>query len=54
MTDRLEDQPAITPGDDPKEQRRGDPDDPRPPLEEKTPAESREPGYQDIDDRDGV
>jgi hypothetical protein len=55
MTDRSENRPDdATPGEDPMEQRRDDPADPRRRLPEKTPAESREPGYQDIDDRDGT
>jgi hypothetical protein len=44
----------VTPVEDPFEQRRSDAADPRRQLGEESPAESREPGYQDIDDRDGV
>ena len=51
MTDRP--QNDATPDEDPMEQRRADPADPRRRPPEKSPAESRQPGYQDIDDRDG-
>ena len=44
----------FTPADDPSVRRRDDPTDPRRRLDEDTPAESTEPGYQDVDDRDGV
>lgn len=55
MTDRPPNEPDdATPGDDPMEQRRADPADPRRRPSEPTPAETRQPGYQDIDDRDGV
>jgi hypothetical protein len=45
----------VTPDEDPMEQRRDDAADPRRRRDEgASPAESTEPGYQDIDDRDGV
>jgi hypothetical protein len=45
----------VTPPEDPMEQRRDDAADPRRRLDDATsPAETTEPGYQDIDDRDGV
>ncbi len=45
----------VTPPEDPMEQRRNDAADPRRRLDQDpAPAESTEPGYQDIDDRDGV
>ncbi len=45
---------AATPDADPMEQRNDDPTDPERVLPGDRPAESREPGYQDIDDRDGM
>jgi len=42
------------PNEDWMERRRDDPTDPERELPGQRPAESREPGYQDIDDRDGV
>lgn len=44
----------VTPTEDPMEQRRDDAADPRRRLDDDTGAETTEPGYQDIDDRDGV
>ena len=44
----------VTPGEDPMEQRRNDEADPRRRPDAGTAAESTEPGYQDVDDRDGV
>jgi hypothetical protein len=42
------------PAEDWRERRRDDTTDPKRRLQDERPAESREPGYQDIDDRDGV
>jgi hypothetical protein len=42
------------PNEDWLERKQEDPTDPKRMLPEERPAESREPGYQDIDDRDGV
>ena len=50
-THRAED---VTPDEDPMEQRRNDEADPRRRPDAGTAAESTEPGYQDVDDRDGV
>ena len=44
----------VTPDEDPMEQRRNDEADPRRRPDTGTAAESTEPGYQDVDDRDGV
>jgi hypothetical protein len=44
----------VTPDEDPMEQRRNDEADPRRRPDAGTAAESTEPGYQDVDDRDGV
>jgi hypothetical protein len=42
------------PDEDPMERRRDDATDPKRTLPHERPAESREPAYQDVDDRDGV
>jgi hypothetical protein len=44
----------VPPSDDPSRQGRDPAPDPLHRLDEDAPAESTEPGYQDIDDRDGV
>jgi hypothetical protein len=54
MTEDRAPREDVTPSEDPMEQRRDDAADPRRRPDEDTAAESTEPGYQDIDDRDGV